>query len=286
MSNNNIVHRIVQFPLTRIVVGVMAITIACSIAQLVANLILNALDTCRLWSELITSIASAAASLITYYYLYRIYEKRAITELSVKNFGKNFGIGLLVGFGLLSASILIMYILGYYGIESVNPIYLVIPTLGMAISSGITEEILLRGVLFRIIEEKLGSYIALAITALIFGLIHIWNPNSSLYASLCIAFEAGILLAAAYILTKNLWFPIGIHFMWNFTQGGIWGANVSGINTGSAVNPTISGSELITGGPFGPEAGLQTLVLCVIAAAVMLYLCHKHNRIIKPFWIK
>src|SRR5690606_38179680 len=102
------------------------------------------------------------------------------------------------------------------------------PPLTMAFTSAIFEEILLRGIIFRILEEKLGSYIALFISALIFGALHLANPNSSITAAVGLAIQAGLLLGAAYIYTRNLWFPIAIHFAWNFTQSAVFGANVSG----------------------------------------------------------
>jgi len=117
----------------------------------------------------------------------------------------------------------------------------------------IFEETLFRGIIFRIVEEKLGSYISLLISAIIFGAAHLLNPDSSITSSLCIGI-VGFMFGAVYIYSRSLWLPIAIHFSWNFVQSGIFGAITSGNEkTGSLFNTHISGAELITGGAFGPE---------------------------------
>jgi membrane protease YdiL (CAAX protease family) len=159
------------------------------------------------------------------------------------------------------------------------------PAIGMAISSGVIEEILIRGIIFRILEEWLGSWIALLLSALIFGFIHIENEGASVLIAVSIAVEAGVLLGAAFMYSRNLWLPIAIHFSWNFVQGGIYGARVSGFKlTDSLVSADITGSELITGGAFGPEGSIQALTLCTLAGIILLYFANKKGNFIQPFW--
>ncbi len=86
----------------------------------------------------------------------------------------------------------------------------------------------MRGVLFRIVEESLGSWIALALSAALFGALHAFNPGATLTSSIAIALEAGVLLAAVFMVTRRLWMVIGLHTAWNFTEGGVFGASVSG----------------------------------------------------------
>ena len=97
-----------------------------------------------------------------------------------------------------------------------------------ALFPAFNEEILFRGVLFRWIEEFGGSWAALLITSIFFGAAHLFNPNASPIAAFGIALEAGLLLGAAYMLTRSLWLPIGIHAAWNFTQGEVFDIPVSG----------------------------------------------------------
>jgi hypothetical protein len=154
----------------------------------------------------------------------------------------------------------------------------------MAFTSAIFEEILFRGILFRITEEKLGSYWALVISAILFGAMHLANPHSTVLASLGLAIQAGLLLGAAYIFSRNLWFPIAIHFAWNFTQSGIFGVSTSGSNMGKSLLTTkIEGATWFTGGQFGPEGSIQATLFCLVATIVLILLSHKQHKIIKPF---
>lgn len=157
----------------------------------------------------------------------------------------------------------------------------------MAATSSILEEIIVRGIIFRIMEEKLGSYIALIISAIIFGVLHLANPNSSILAAAGLAIQAGLLLAAAYIYTRNLWFPIAVHFAWNFTQSAIFGAAVSGTKTSKTlITSHIEGEKWFTGGAFGPEGSLQATVFCFIVAVVLMVSSSKKGNIVRPYWRK
>src|SRR5581483_7760086 len=96
-------------------------------------------------------------------------------------------------------------------------------------------------------------------------------------SSAAIALEAGILLAAAYLLTRSLWLPIGLHFGWNFTEGGIFGAAVSGNGAKGLINTSLSGPQLLSGGAFGPEASVAAVGVCLVAAVVMLVLAARRG---------
>lgn len=96
-----------------------------------------------------------------------------------------------------------------------------------------------------------------------------------------------MLLAAAYIYSRNLWFPIAIHFAWNFTQSAIFGANVSGnALSKTLITSKIQGAEWFTGGQFGPEGSIQATLFCLIAAIILLILSHRNGNIVKPYWNK
>ena len=126
-----------------------------------------------------------------------------------------------------------------------------------------------RGVVFRRLEQGLGTTIALVISAVLFGLMHAGNRGATWISTLAIVLESGVLLGLAYTATRSLWLPIGLHFGWNFTEGGIFGAAVSGgQNTGLIVAP-LSGSPLITGGAFGPEASLAALIVSLCASTAL-----------------
>ena len=134
-----------------------------------------------------------------------------------------------------------------------------------------SEELIFRGILFRMIDERFGLWWALAVSALLFGFAHFFQPNATVWSSVAIAIEAGVLLGVAFKYSGSLWLPIGIHWAWNFTQGNVFGFSVSGsAKTASVFDPMVCGPELITGGAFGPEASVITVVLCSLLALFML----------------
>jgi membrane protease YdiL (CAAX protease family) len=208
-------------------------------------------------------------------------EKREITELS-KSIIKNLVIGVAIGVTIQCLTILVIFLNDGFKIVSVNPVSFIIIPLTVAFTVAIFEEILIRGIVFRIIEEKLGSYIALLISALIFGALHLFNPNATLVSAICIAAEAGLLLGAAYIYSRSLWLPIAIHFAWNFMQSGIFGAITSGNdNTPRLLTTQLTGAEWITGCKFGPEGTIQATIFCLIATGIFVYLNIKNCKLIK-----
>jgi membrane protease YdiL (CAAX protease family) len=146
------------------------------------------------------------------------------------------------------------------------------------------EELFFRGILFRWIEELAGSWAALAVTSVLFGFAHAMNPNATLFSSTAIAVEAGILLGGAYMLTRNLWLPIGLHAAWNFTQGYLFGIPVSGVAEEGLVRSRLSGSELLTGGGFGLEASVIAFVLATAVGIVMVVLAVRRGRVAPPLW--
>lgn len=221
-------NKILFSPFTRIIIGAIVVVAMAALGQFISNSLLKNVQINKIYADLITSIVIAIMALTSYVILFRYYEKRRITELGLSFFGKNAGIGLVIGLLLQSLVIFVMFAYGSYTILRVNPISYILPGFAIALSSAVFEELLFRGILFRLLEEKLGSIISLFISALIFGLLHLANKNSNLYSALSIAIQAGILLAAAFIYSRNLWLPIALHFAWNFAETSIFGAIISG----------------------------------------------------------
>jgi membrane protease YdiL (CAAX protease family) len=285
-TTKNIWKRIFYFPLTRIIIGLVACVAAVKIGQKGLNKLLDYTAISHEYKNLVSVLAVAVIVLLVYINLYKYYEKRKINELSTDKLAKDLVTGLLLGFVLQSLTIWVIYLNKEFAVISVNSIAYLLPSLGM-VTAAIFEEVLFRGILFRITEEKLGSYIALIISAFIFGALHLLNPNSTLISGLAIAIEAGLLLGAAFIYARNLWFPIAIHFAWNFTQSGIYGASTSGgIVTKSLLTSKIAGPVIFSGGQFGPEASVQAVLFCSVATVILMVLNHRQNKIIKPYWAK
>lgn len=152
----------------------------------------------------------------------------------------------------------------------------------VSLAAGVGEEIVFRGAVFRLIEEGYGTIVALVASGALFGLLHAANPGATPASTAAIALEAGVLLGASYALTRSLWLPIGLHFGWNFTEGGIFGAAVSGGRTKGLFKVALNGPDYLTGGPFGPEASVVAVAVCLVVAVVMLALAHRRGNWVSP----
>jgi uncharacterized protein len=231
------------------------------------------------------TIALAIAGFALYIGFAHFIEQRAASELAVAGMGRQLGVGLLIGAGLYTACELVLMALGIYRIEGLNPLRFMVPAIAMALSSSIFEELLFRGVLFRSVETWFGSWAALVVSSLVFGLSHMMNPQATLEGALFIAVEAGILLAAAFMLTRRLWLSIGFHMAWNYTQSAIFSGVVSGNEASQGlIRSTVQGPDLLTGGKFGVESSVLALLLCTTTGVVMLVMAVRRGKIVPPAW--
>lgn len=273
-----------KHPVFRLAIGfLMMIAIYAVCSGIVAFLAMRSYISADI-TGLIVSIVSAVLMIVAYSSFYKSTEHREITELSNKGLSKTLLPGIGIGFAFMGAVILTLYVGGAYKVTHVNGLLYAIGGLGVGIVSSVGEELIFRGILFRIMEERLGSIAALTISALIFGLIHLGNPNSSLFMALCIAIEAGLLLGAAYMYSRNLWLPIGIHFAWNFAESGIFGVADSGTVIGhSMLTSQTTGNKLFTGGSIGPEGSVPCLIAGVTISLIFLYLAKKNGQFIPAF---
>ncbi len=231
------------------------------------------------------AIGMALLGLTIYWAFVRLIEKRPARELSVSGMGRELSAGVLLGAGLCVLCFIILMLLGAYRIDGLNPVLVVLPALAMAISAGVLEELMWRGGLLRILEEGLGSWIALAVSALVFGLSHYAPVEGALWGVFAITIEAGLLLGAAYMVTRRLWICIGLHMAWNFVQSGVFSGVVSGaVNHPGLLKPTVEGSAILTGGTFGLEASIVAVLVCTAAGILMLFLAIRRGHVVRPFW--
>ena len=277
-------QKFLNSPLIRIILGLLLCFAVFILAQQLVGKILDVTTIDKNYRNLIKGIIASSFVAFTYVFFYKKYEKREIGEFSSKGLLKNTILGVLIGTTIQGLTIIVIYFWGNFQIISVNPFSSIITPFAIAFSVAIFEEILLRGIIFRIVEEKLGSYISFAISAIIFGAVHLLNPDSSVISSICIGI-VGFVFGASYIYSRSLWLPIAIHFSWNFVQSGIFGAITSGNEkTSSLFNTNISGAELITGGAFGPEGTIQAILFWLLVSIIFMVIITKQNKIIKPFW--
>lgn len=128
---------------------------------------------------------------------------------------------------------------------------------------GYYEELLSRGYHLQTLIDGLNLVWALVISSAVFAVLHAANPSASVLSTIGI-FAAGLFLAYGWIRTGALWIPIGVHIGWNFFQGPIFGFPVSGTQGFHLLEHTVSGPQIVTGGAFGPEAGLLGLAAMAV----------------------
>jgi membrane protease YdiL (CAAX protease family) len=186
-----------------------------------------------------------------------------------------FGIGL--GGVIMSGVFTISLMAGWLSIEGLAwdtlPLVRVIGSLlfelAIFIAVGWGEELVSRGYWLQNLEEGLNLDWAMFISTAVFALFHAANPGFS-WVALIGLLIAGYLMALAYVWSRRLWLPIGIHIGWNFFQGPIFGFKVSGTDSFHLIMHSTKGPTLWTGGAFGPEAGL-VLLPAVMLGAVLLW---------------
>lgn len=198
---------------------------------------------------------------------------------SIKKRSKDILYGLLAGIFMMGIGSLLLYFSGNLTYDTINfNLIGLLQAVLLFIFVSINEEVFVRGYILRNMMGSMNKYIALVISSVLFMALHLLNPNLSLVAIINL-FLAGILLGIGYVFTKNLWFPLALHFSWNFFQGPIFGFEVSGTNTDSLISHTIHGSELLTGGKFGLEGSLLATGLCSIAI-IIFWMVYKKQDIV------
>lgn len=194
--------------------------------------------------------------------------------------------GALIGIIMTGIVIGVMMLMGWYQVVGVNIDALAIGrALTVFFLVALFEELLFRGLLFWQLDNVFGSWLALLITSAFFGATHLGNANATLWTGLAVAI-GGLSLGAAYLMTCNVWVAVGLHWMWNFLQGPIFGFSVSGNTTYKMLTANVNGPALWTGGSFGAEAGLPALIAATLASVAMLWITARRRHFSPPSWAR
>jgi membrane protease YdiL (CAAX protease family) len=231
------------------------------------------------------AVGRIAPALVAYLLVTRLIEHRRPGELLSRTSLSQALLGLAAGTALFSAIVGTLWLLGVYHVTGFNPhANWVTPLLMVGIGAGIGEEIMFRGVLFSIVEEGLGTWAALLVSALVFGFMHASNPGATLWSSLAITVEAGLLFGLLYNVTRSLPLCMGVHAAWNFCQGTVYGIPVSGLKADGWLVSTRTGPNWLSGGGFGAEASVVALTLCTLCSIALLVVALRKHSIVAPSW--
>lgn len=278
--------RILQFPLVAMLLAILVVVVAQGIAAIVSFLAGTPAEGIGdPASDLVFAVSATVLVVVAYKLIIVRLGERPRDDLPFDGRARDAIIGLVKGAAIFSAIVGVAALLGVYRPLYLSPAEDWLPLLlGAGLMAGVTEEILLRGIVFRWLEELGGSWFALALSSLLFGFLHAANPNATLISSLSIALAAGVLLGGAYMLTRNLWLAVGIHAGWNLTQGLVWDIPVSGMALDGWVESRLDGDSVLSGGAFGLEASPITMVLATVAGVWLVLLAVRRGHVVRNWW--
>ena len=231
----------------------------------------------------------AAAAVLGYAIVTRRIDKRTLADagLTAQGFFSETGVGLLIGGGVFSAIIAMMAAFGLYHTGAMNPRFRPVLPLELFLCIAVFQEVAVRGCIFQTLERHYGSGTALVASSLFFGLLHLGIPVPGLSAGqmlvgpLFLSLETGLLFTAAYLLTRRLWLPIGLHWGWNFFETSIYGTANSGAwdnDPNTLFAGHTHGPFFLTGGAFGPEASVLGLFVGSYAGILLLRLAIRRGQ--------
>lgn len=205
---------------------------------------------------------------------------RALGVWFTKNWLKDLISGLTLGAVSIGIAALIAYIFGGMRFEtnqnSGNTAILL--TLGVTLLiftvGAIAEEVLFRGYLLQTMTRAKLAWVGVILTSFLFASAHNSNPGASVFSWIN-TLLAGVWLAAAYLKTRNIWFPLGIHLTWNWVQGAFLGINVSGLSelaSAPLMRVAEKGNAFIGGGDYGLEGGIACTIALIISTALIWFL--------------
>jgi hypothetical protein len=234
-----------------------------------------------IYTLLVGQLGTFIAINLSVYLARRFLDRRSMVSLGLDR-GRQAAWDLLAGFLIAGVMMLSIYFvaraagwLTFYGFAwEYGPLgeaaLATLALLVVFIIVGWQEELLSRGYLLQNITEGSNLFWGVLLSSLMFALGHIFNPNMGALPAAGL-FLAGLFLAYAYLRTRRLWLPVGLHIGWNFFESTVLGFPVSGMKLFRLVEHTVEGPELFTGGAFGPEAGLVLLPALALGAILVYY---------------
>ncbi len=225
-------------------------------------------------------VGPVLACVVIWLYIWagRRIERRRVVEFPRRGGGLHLVVGTVAGIGLAAVAIGFLALAGVYRISGWGSVFGAFAVAGTMCAIAVAEEVFFRGIVFRLLWGRWGTVVALVVSAVLFGLVHLINPDASVWGAIAIAVEAGLLLGAAYLATGSLWLAIGLHFGWNAATVGIFGTVTSGSEAReSLVTAVTAGPDWLSGGSFGPEASVVSVLVCSAATVLLLSIGHRRG---------
>lgn len=253
-----------RFTLVRILLALLAVCVPVALVLVLSSQIPDKAMRAY-WPPLLAALVAYGG----YAFYVRRVERRRLSELRGPAGVRELGAGLALGAALFLATVGVLVASGSYQLTGTGDWTILARSFTEMVFVALVEEILFRGVLFRLPEHALGTWWALVLSPLIFALAHLPNAGITMLAVLNTAL-AGLLFAAAYLATRRLWLPIGAHFAWNFISDGVFSLPTSGHPARGLLQGQLTGPEWLTGGAYGLEGSAITFAVMSLATVLLL----------------
>lgn len=278
-------QKILHFFLTKMIIGVGMIVSLVALVEWLRSSMLDRTNFPNDTKDIIVAVAEAFLVTIAYIFIFKIYDKRSIQELSGAKFITNSIPGFVIGIALQSLFILLIYLFATFTVVKINHVSTLVAPLAFGLSAGFVAEIIMIGIVFRLLEQQTGTVIALLIFIILFVILHINVKGATLVSVGATAMQAGFMLPAAYVFSRSLWLPVFLHFGWDFAEPGIFGGiNPSTSLTQGLLTSKIEGNSLLTGGMNGPQDSLSSLLICLLLGIIFLLLAKRKENLVQPHW--
>ncbi len=266
-------RRVLRHPLARMLAASLALFLALASSFAMTEVLLPK-DMHVAWPNLVAALACA----LGYWVYARCVDRREVTELSgsgaLLEGMRGAGLGVLLGLLTLAP----LWGLGIYRIDGWGNAFPLIKQIPEMVLVSVFEELMTRGVLFRIAEQAWGSRIALVISTVFFVAAHL--PGEISLMGMLVTAAASLAFTAAYQLSRRLWLPMGMHFAWNYLFSAVFSVPVSGHEAQGWVQGSMIGPAWLSGGVYGVEASASALLVWAIASALLLQRAHSRGRFI------
>ena len=273
-------NKFLQFPIIRIIAGYnICLGITVLVKNYVTQPVLYKLIDDNQLADAIKNCISFSILLISYYLFSKYYEHRKPVEIAAQNLPRTMFGGIALGFTAITLAVFILYLLGCYRIISISMANYSLKLFTLLLTAALVEDLLIRGLAIRVLENWLGTYITLVIAMLI-ETLHMFNPNANLFSAV-FDLSWGFTMAILYVYSKRIWLPFFFHVGWNFAQP-FYGSNLTGLDDmGTIIQSKFQGPELLTGGKVGIEGSIFTIIILLLIGFVFFYLAKKNGKIIR-----
>ena len=282
----NVLGKIRNFPLSRILIALAFLLPVLVINAAIVFLVIENLP--EPWAGWV-DIGRYAVTFFALLYVWRRYcaiiEKRDAYELSGRGSIPEFLLGVLIAVSIVGTTVLVLYLSGIYSIDHRNGIQVLVWSFGVYMSGSLMQELIARLIIFRLTEEWLGTWVAIVVSAVAFGVAHAANPNQTAMSTFTLVITSFVFIGP-FLLTRRVWMVLGVHFGWNFIQTGIFGMSNSGIPIPGWITPSIDGPVWLTGGAVGIENSVLTVGLALLVSVILFIAVRKRGQVMKPRWMR